>query len=406
MIASPTAEAISISALLAQVARRDRGRILSGLIARLGDFQLAEDALQDAILAAAQSWQGGNVPAKPMNWIMQVAYRKAIDKIRQRKTEQRAKSEIAVLASDEAFETVDIGDERLSLIFTCCHPALDPKSQVALTLRTLGGLTTAEIARAFLDSESTMGQRLVRAKAKISAARIPYKVPDIEEWSQRLQAVLAVIYLIFNAGYSAGPTQGAELVNEALYLGQMLDRLRPDEAEVEGCVALMMITNARRMARIDANGVTVALVKQDRSLWNKVEIDQGIALIDKAVTRQRPGPYQIKAAIAACHSIAEGSDWKQIAALYASLLHYEPSAVVRLNHAVAIAEAGDLDRGLAQLQELQSDLANYQPYHAACAELLARKGFRQEAKAAYLKAIELAQSKADVRFLVDRRDKM
>ena len=406
MIASPTAEAISISALLAQVARRDRGRILSGLIARLGDFQLAEDALQDAILAAAQSWQGGNVPAKPMNWIMQVAYRKAIDKIRQRKTEQRAKSEIAVLASDEAFETVDIGDERLSLIFTCCHPALDPKSQVALTLRTLGGLTTAEIARAFLDSESTMGQRLVRAKAKISAARIPYKVPDIEEWSQRLQAVLAVIYLIFNAGYSAGPTQGAELVNEALYLGQMLDRLRPDEAEVEGCVALMMITNARRMARIDANGVTVALVKQDRSLWNKVEIDQGIALIDKAVTRQRPGPYQIKAAIAACHSIAEGSDWKQIAALYASLLHYEPSAVVRLNHAVAIAEAGDLDRGLAQLQELQSDLANYQPYHATCAELLARKGFRQEAKAAYLKAIELAQSKADVRFLVDRRDKM
>ena len=403
---SPAAHAQTVSLLLSRLAARDRGRILSGLIARVGDFQLAEDALQEAMIAASHHWQDGSIPNMPMNWIMQVAYRKAIDKIRQRKTEQRAISEIAVLSSEEAFETVDIGDERLSLIFTCCHPALDPKSQVALTLRTLGGLSTAEIARAFLDSESTMGQRLSRAKAKITAARIPYKVPEIEDWPQRLQAVLAVIYLIFNAGYSAGPTQGAELVSEALYLGQMLDRLRPNEAEVEGCLALMMITNARRMARVDANGVTVALVKQDRNLWNKIEIGQGIALIDKAVARKSPGPYQIKAAIAACHSIVEGSDWKQIAALYASLLHYEPSAVVRLNHAVAIAEAGELDRGLAQLRELQLDLAHYQPYHAACAELLARKGFRLEAKAAYLKAIELAQSKADVSFLIDRRDKM
>jgi RNA polymerase sigma factor (sigma-70 family) len=396
----------SASLLLSRLAREDRGRILSGLIARLGDFQLAEDALQDAMIAAAQHWQEGSIPKLPMNWIMRVAYRKAIDKIRKRKTERQAKNEIAILAGEEAFENEDIGDERLSLIFTCCHPALDQKSQVALTLRTIGGLSTAEIARAFLDTEPTMGQRLSRAKAKIAAARIPYKVPEMEEWPKRLQAVLSVIYLIFNAGYSAGPTEGAELVNEALYLAQMLDRLRPGEAETEGCVALMLITNGRRAARVDANGVTVTLSKQDRSLWNKVEIAQGIALIDKAVNRRQPGPYQIKAAIAACHNMGEGSDWKQIAALYTGLLHYEPSAVVRLNHAVAIAEAGELDRGLDLLKVLQADLAQYQPYHAANAELLGRKGFRDEAKAAYLRAIGLAQSQADVHFLTERHDKL
>ena len=403
-MSSPASKSQSASLLLSCLVREDRGRIISGLIARVGDFQLAEDALQEAMIAATLHWQDGKIPNLPLNWIMQVAYRKAIDKIRQRKTEQRAKSEIAVLSVDEAFESEDIGDERLSLIFTCCHPALDQKSQVALTLRTIGGLSTAEIARAFLDNETTMGQRLSRAKAKIAAARIPYKVPEIEEWPQRLQAVLAVIYLIFNAGYSSGPTEGAELVSEALYLGQMLDQLRPDEAEIEGCVALMLITNGRRGARVDTNGVTVALSKQDRSLWNKTEIDQGIALIDKAVTRHKPGPYQIKAAIAACHNIGAGSDWKQIAALYSSLLHYEPSVVVRLNHAVAIAEAGELDRGMTLLRNLQTDLAQYQPYHAACAELLGRKGFKEEAKAAYLKAISLAQSKADIRFLTERQN--
>ena len=396
----------SASLLLSRLAREDRGRILSGLIARLGDFQLAEDALQEAMIAATQHWQEGHMPKLPMNWTMQVAYRKAIDKIRQHKTEQRATSEIAILAGEEAFESEDVGDERLSLIFTCCHPALDQKSQVALTLRTIGGLSTAEIARAFLDNETTMGQRISRAKAKIAAARIPFKVPEIEEWPQRLQAVLAVIYLIFNAGYSSGPAEGAELVNEALYLAQMLDRLRPDEVEIEGCVAQMLITNGRRAARVDVNGVTVALSKQDRSLWNKVEIDQGIALIDKAMTRRSPGPYQIKAAIAACHNIDVGSDWKQIAALYSSLLHYEPSSVVRLNYAVAIAEAGELDRGLALLRVLHDDLAQYQPYHAAIAELLGRKGFKEEAKAAYLKAIGLARSKADISFLNDRHDKL
>jgi RNA polymerase sigma factor (sigma-70 family) len=405
-MSSPASHSQSASLLLSRLAKEDRGRILSGLIARLGDFQLAEDALQEAMIAATQHWQEGSIPNLPMNWIMQVAYRKAIDKIRQRKTEQRAKSEIAILAGEEAFESQDVGDERLSLIFTCCHPALDQKSQVALTLRTIGGLSTAEIACAFLDAEPTMGQRLSRAKAKIAAARIPYKVPEMEEWPQRLQAVLAVIYLIFNAGYSSGPTEGAALVNEALYLGQMLDRLRPDEAEIEGCVALMLITNGRRGARVDMNGVTVALSKQDRSLWDKVEIEQGIALIDKAVTRHRPGPYQIKAAIAACHNFSGGSDWKQIAALYSSLLHYEPSAVVRLNHAVAIAEAGELDKGLAVLRMLRDDLAQYQPFHAAHAELLARQGFKEEAKAAYLRAIGLALSKADIQFLTERQNKL
>ena len=405
-MSSPASKSQSANLLLSRLAREDRGRILSGLIARLGDFQLAEDALQEALIAATQHWQNGNIPNLPMNWIMQVAYRKAIDKIRQRKTEQRVTSEIAVLASNEAFESEDIGDERLSLIFTCCHPALDQKSQVALTLRTIGGLSTAEIASAFLDNETTMGQRLSRAKAKIAAARIPYKVPEMEEWPQRLQAVLAVIYLAFNAGYSMGPTEGVGLLNESLYLCQMLNHLRPDEPEIEGCLALMLITNGRREARIDTNGVSVSLSKQDRRLWNKIEIDQGITLIDKAMTRRKPGPYQIKAAIAACHNVGAGSDWKQIAALYASLLHYEPSAVVRLNHAVAIAETGELDRGLELLRVLHSDLGHYQPYHAACAELLGRKGLKDEAKAAYLKAIELAQSKADISFLTDRHNRL
>lgn len=405
-MSSPASHSQSASLLLSRLAREDRGRILSGLIARVGDFQLAEDALQEAMIAATQHWQERSIPKLPMNWIMQVAYRKAIDKLRQRKTEQQAKNEIAVLANEEAFEAEELDDERLRLIFTCCHPALDQKSQVALTLRTIGGLSTAEIARAFLDNEPTMGQRLSRAKAKIAAARIPYKVPDIDEWPERLQAVLAVIYLVFNAGYSMGPTDGAELVDEALYLAQMLDLLRPGEAEIEGCLALMLITNGRRAARLDSNGVTVALSKQDRSLWNKAEIEQGIALIDNAVAKRQPGPYQIKAAIAACHSTSEGSDWKQIAALYASLLRHEPSAVVRLNHAVAIAEAGDLDQGLELLQALRSDLAHYQPYHAACAELLVRKGFKEEAKSAYLMAIRLAQSKADILFLTERQSKL
>ena len=408
MIASPTAEAISISALLAQVARRDRGRILSGLIARLGDFQLAEDALQDAILAAAQTWPGGTVPAKPMNWLMQVAYRKALDRIRQRKIEQRSKDDIAVLSGEEAYEeeTQEIGDERLRLIFTCCHPALDQKSQVALTLRTLGGLSTPEIATAFLDQDATMGQRLSRAKAKIAAAKIPFRVPTQDEWPARLQAVLTVIYLIYNAGYSAGPLKGADLAGEAIYLARTLSELRPNEAEIEGCLALLLITHARRYARVDQNGVSLPMSRQDRSLWRSDEIVQGLAIIDRAVLRRSPGPYQIKAAIAACHVLGPHSDWPQISALYERLLDFEPTAIVRLNAAVALAEAGDVQEGLARLAPLQSELRSYQPYYAALADLLAKQGQMDEAKAAYLQAINLARSSADAAFLTDRKDQL
>ena len=310
------------------------------------------------------------------------------------------------LLPSEAFEDEpdEIPDERLRLIFTCCHPALEPKSQVALTLRTLGGLTTAEIAKAFLDQETTMGQRLSRAKAKIASANIPFRVPEPEEWAERLQSVLSVIYLIYNAGYSAGPDAGHELAEEAIYLSMLLDRLRPEDPEIEACLALLRITHARRKARVDAGGMTVPLARQDRTLWVSAEITSGVALLDRAVARGRPGPYQIKAAIAACHVQEKGSDWLQIAALYDSLVRFEPTAIVRLNRAVAYAEAGAHDLALRMLEALQDELNTYQPFHAAHAELLSKGGNFAKARLAYDKAIGLAASKADIAFLTHRRN--
>ncbi len=288
--------------------RDDRGRLLSALIAKLRDFQLAEDCLQDALISAVTHWNRNGLPHSPHGWLLQTAMRKAIDRFRQNKTASKFAKDSAVLASDEAFETdeQDIPDERLRLIFTCCHPAIESKSQVALTLRTLGGLTTGEIARAFLDQEATMGQRLSRAKAKIAAAGIPFRVPEQEEWQSRLQSVLNVVYLIFNAGYTAGPVSGRDLAEEAIYLARLLTQLKPGEAEVEGCLALLMITHARRFARVNAKGESVAIDEQDRNLWKMDEIAGGIALLDVAIARRRPGPFQIKAAIAACHCEAGG----------------------------------------------------------------------------------------------------
>lgn len=388
------------------LAREDRGRLLSALIARLRDFSLAEEALQEAMISALAHWGRNGVPAAPKAWLLQAAQRKAIDRIRQRKSQARIAQDMMPFIEDEAAENdpAAIPDERLRLIFTCCHPAIEKKSRIALTLRTLGGLSTAEIARAFLDEEATMGQRLSRAKAKIAAARIPYAVPEPAEWPERLGAVLSVIYLIFNAGYSAGPASGRDLAEEAIWLGRMLDRLRSGDAEIEGFLALMLLTHSRRGARLNGNGVTVPLSEQNRSLWDLPMIAEGTALVERALSRGAPGPYQIKAAIAACHCEGQTSDWPQIAALYTLLLDHEPTAIVRLNRAVAIAEAGAFDQGFAELERLAVELSDYQPFHAARAELLARHGRVTEAKAAYAKAIALAQSSADALFLQQRKD--
>jgi len=392
--------AVAVTRALDALVRNDRGRLMSVLIARLGSFQLAEEAFQDALVSAVAHWSRNGVPYSPQGWLLQAAYRKAIDRIRQNRSEARKVDDLRLLMRDEAADDPDdIPDERLRLIFTCCHPALETKSQVALTLRTIGGLTTPEIARVFLDAETTMGQRLSRAKAKIAAARIPYVVPGPDEWAPRLQAVLAVIYLIYTSGYAAGPANGRDLAEEALFLCRLLNRLHPDDPEIEGCLALLLITQARCHARIDADGVTVALAEQDRSKWNRAQIDEGLRLIEVAMQRRAPGPYQIKAAIAACHVRGEVSDWPQIVLLYDSLLRLEPTAVVRLNRAVALSEAGWLEAGLRSLDALATELKAYQPFHAARAELLSRMGHFKEAAAAYAMAIDLAGSGADAAFL-------
>ena len=397
--------AIAVTQALNAIMRDDRGRLLSALIARVRDFQLAEDSLQDALVSAVTHWNRNGLPSSPHGWLLQAAYRKCIDKIRQKKTAVKFGQDMSHLVPGEALEDDDndIPDERLRLIFTCCHPALEPKSQVALTLRTLGGLTTPEIAKAFLDQETTMGQRLSRAKAKIASAKIPYRVPEPDEWTERLQSVLSVIYLIFNAGYSAGPHTGRDLAEEAIYLSQLLNRLRPHDPEIEASLALVLITHARRKARVDEAGVTVPLGQQDRTLWMRDELDAGLALLDVAIARGKPGPYQIKAAIAACHVHGEASDWLQIAALYDSLVRFEPTAIVQVNRAVAYAEAGAKEIALKMLEAVQAELAQYQPFHAALADILVKNGDIRAARDAYERAIALASLPADIAFLKVRQ---
>jgi RNA polymerase sigma-70 factor, ECF subfamily len=386
---------VTATETLAHVFREEWGRVLASLIGFLGDFELAEEAAQEAFVAAAERWPRDGTPANPRAWLVTTARNRAIDRIRRDRTLAAKLRLLDVrMTTEDPVDETTIPDERLELVFTCCHPALALEAQVALTLRTLGGLRTDEIARAFLVPEATMAKRLVRAKRKIAAAGIPFRVPPAHLLPNRLAAVLAVVYLIFNEGYGGR----GELAAEAVRLGRALAELMPDEPEVRGLLALMLINDARRDARF-ADGSVVLLHEQDRALWDLDQIETGRGELDCALALGGRGPYVVQAALAALHA-DEPPDWAQIAALYGELARLTGSPVVELNRAVALAETGEVEAALALVERL--DLDGYHYLHATRGELLRRLDRVAEARGAYERALELVHSEAERRFLAGR----